>query len=855
VSLADYRRKRVLARTPEPKGGTTPQRSRHLDRGMFVIQKHDARRLHYDFRLEMEGVLRSWAIPRGPSLNPSEKRLAVMVEDHPFEYRNFEGIIPAGNYGAGSVIVWDRGEYLATDPPGDIARSVRAGKVDIELTGLKLNGGFILVRTGRSRQKPDDGRQWLLIKKRDAYATDADILAQRPRSVLSGLTNDEIRSSSKIIHRLSQQLNDAQVERFDRPLTEINFTPQLARLHHDPFDSDAWLFELKYDGVRVIAVRDGDVTQLRSRNAKDISERYPEIREAVQALPFERLVLDGEIVALDERDHPSFERLQRRIAMTDPAEIAHQALVHPVCCFLFDLLSFDRFDLRKLPLIRRKAMLSEMIRGDTILRYCDHVAGRGRSLFDAAAREGLEGIIAKRAASHYSGTRSADWLKIKCPRTTTAVIGGWTPPKGGRIRFGALLLGQYDPEGNLHYIGRAGSGFDEPTLRTIGDLIAPLATSTSPFRRGGSAPPRGSRFCRPELVCEIRYADLTSRGLLRHPTFIRMREEVAPMECHIPAPSNEQPVMLDEDWSSRRAQPTKGFVPTNTGKVFWPIEGYTKGDLIDYYRSVASWMLPYLKDRPVVLTRYPDGIEGKSFFQKDAPTFAPSWIRTVQIRSKESGRDISYFILEDAESLAYMANLGVIPIHIWSSRASNLEHPDWLLFDLDPKDAPTARTVSVARTLGAILRKLGLRPYVKTSGQRGIHVMVGLADVYTYEQARMFTELVARLVVSRISDISTLNREPGKRKGRIYIDYLQLGPGKTVAAPYAVRPLPGAPVSAPLKWTELAVTLEPARFNIRTMPRRLKRMRQDPFRGVLDNSQRLEPALAKLEKLVGDTAD
>lgn len=861
MALDTYHEKRSPERTPEPFGAPA-KASRRIDGGQFVVQKHSARRLHYDFRLEMEGVLRSWAVPKGPSLDPAQKHLAVMVEDHPLDYGNFEGIIPAGNYGAGAVIVWDRGTYRAVSPPGDVAASIRDGKVDVELHGYKLHGAFTMVRTrGMPKRGASDKENWLLIKKRDAWASTEDLPAMR--SVLSGLTVEEMAASAELAAEVERAVARFKLPRLAAPPTPRSFPLNLARLHREPFDSAAWLFEIKYDGVRVIAIRDGGERRLFGRSGAEITRRYPEVTLAFSRLPFDRFVIDGEIVVLDARGQASFHLLQRRIGITDTGEIERLAIEQPATCYAFDLLATAGYDLRGLKLEDRKSILAKMVRGDGILRYCDHIAERGREFYAAAAQAGLEGIVAKRREAKYQGRRTGDWLKIKCPRLGRFVIGGWTDPAGSRSAFGALLLGQYEDDGSLRFVGRAGTGFDSELLTSISRRLKSLAADRSPFRShraGEPTIPRGAHFCRPELVCEVQYAEWTAGGVLRHPAFIRIVEDANPRDCRLEyaAAKEEHAMTKPRAASEPRARAAKAapaerdqrtFQVTHPDKIFWPEEGYTKADLVGYYLTIAPWMLPYLKDRPVVLTRYPDGIKGKSFFQKDAPSFAPSWIRREKIYARDAHRWISYFILESAEAIAYMANLGVIPIHIWASRITHLEHPDWLLFDIDSKEADTATAIRVAHEVAAVLREIGMRPCVKTSGQMGIHVLVGLEAHYSYEQARLFSELAARAVVKRAPEHATLAR-PGSRQGRAYIDYLQLGQGKTIAAPFAVRPWPGAPVSAPLKWDELKPNLDPRKFNIKTMPPRMERLGHDPFLSELQDRQRLEPPLKRLEKLL-----
>ncbi len=876
MSLSKYRRKRSAENTPEPFGREVPTSSSATG-SSFVVQKHAARRLHYDFRLEMEGVLRSWAVPKGPSMNPADKHLAVAVEDHPLEYGDFEGVIPPGNYGAGSVIVWDRGVYEVIDPPGDAADAVRKGKIDIQLHGFKLSGAFTLVRTGGRRNgDPRDEKNWLLIKKRDQYATTHDVFEEHPRSVLSGLTIEELADAPATERKLADKLERKHLPELATKLKYSDFPLTLAKTVDEAFDNDKWLFELKYDGVRVLAIREGENTHLYARKGTDITNRYPEVVLALNSLALDRFVLDGEVVAPDERGRPSFQLLQRRMHVNDGRQIARLSLAVPVNYHVFDLLGFDRFDTRTLPLEERKRLLSELIHSDGPVRYCDHVIGRGKDFYAAVAEHELEGIVAKSRDAPYRGTRTGDWLKIKRPVTEQFVIGGYSDPDGTRTHFGALLLGQYESDGALRYTDKVGTGFNQDRLRKIHAMLTALAQPQSPFRKpaaGEPVPERNAHFVRPELVCKVRFTEWTDSGGIRQPSFVGMVENVDPRECIYDGPGalapppdsdDEEPAERNRSAAMKKSKgrgKTAAVQPiepkasvTNPEKIFWPGDGYTKGDLVAYYRAISKWMLPYLKDRPVMLTRWPDGIEGKMFYQKDAPAFAPSWIRTEKIYSEDSQREISYFILDSEEALAYVANLAAITIHMWSSRIPHLERPDWLLFDIDPKGSTTRHAVEVAREVANVLREVGLEPCLKTSGQMGLHLVVGLAPKYTYEQARMFAELVAQVVVNRRPEVATINRNPHTRKGRVYIDYLQLGHGKTIAATFSVRAVPRAPVSAPMTWKELKPSLDPGIYNIKTMPARMARMKRDPFLDAIEKHATLENALPHLESLLSGAA-
>jgi bifunctional non-homologous end joining protein LigD len=826
--LEEYRRKRDPERTPEPFGGPAPRGS-----SRFAVQKHAARRLHYDLRLEMDGVLKSWAVPKGPSFVPEEKRLAVHVEDHPVEYIDFEGTIPEGNYGAGAVIVWDRGTYKPLgdgDPREELAR----GRLELLFTGHKMRGVWALIRMSKSE------KDWLLFRKAQPGASATDLTERYPQSVISGLTIDEIRDVPARREALRRRVVGTGAPR--RAVAARTQRFMLAAAAERPFSSREWVFEIKYDGVRVLAARDGDRVDLYGRSGQRITSRYPEVAQALAALPADRFLLDGEIVALDDEGKPSFQRLQARMGLSAPGDVERGAAAVPVVAVLFDCLALEGHDLRRLPLLTRKELLAALVPPLGTARYADHVHGEGEAFYDAASEERLEGIVAKRAASTYAGGRSRDWIKIKCQRRQEFVIGGYTDPQGTRRHFGALHLGVYEAS-RLVYVAKVGTGFDEAGLEALWRALQPLRRPTAPFDAGTPAG-RGHHWVEPRLVCEIRFTEWTADGGVRHPTFLGLRTDKAPTAVRREAPVrlDEAPSRLDE----RPAESPRQVRLTNLDKVFWPDDGYTKGDLIAYYDAVAPLLLPYLRDRPLVLTRYPDGIPGKSFFQKDAPEFVPAWVRTEKIYSKDADRDVNHFIVNDAETLRYVANMATIPLHIWSARLGSLERPDWLVLDLDPKGAPFAHVVRVARRLHEILDELRLPNYVKTSGGSGLHLLVPLGAGYTHEQARNFARLLAHLAQDAEPDITTLSRPLRAREGKVYVDYVQNGHGRTIAAPFSLRPLPGAPASCPLRWEEVAPGLDPGRFTLATLPRRFAAAR-DPLRPVLRGSIDMAAAIARIE--------
>ncbi|HJU63065.1 MAG TPA: DNA ligase D [Candidatus Binatia bacterium] len=827
-----YRKKRDPERTPEPFGaGVTAPGSR------FVIQKHGARRLHYDLRLEMDGVLKSWAVPKGPSMRAEEKRLAVHVEDHPIDYADFEGVIPPDNYGAGAVIVWDRGRYRLVKP-GDPLEQLDRGKLELEFFGHKVRGVWTLVRMSKKE------KDWLLLKKADSFAGTEELTERYPRSVLSGLTLEEMADVPTKISELHEHLRKIKAPK--QTFSARSQPLMLATQQEQPFSRPEWIFEIKYDGVRVLAERKGDSVELYGRNGTEITNRYPEIKEALKRLAVERFVIDGEIVALDERGQPSFQKLQARMHLSNPRDIQQAMSAAPVEGIFFDCLAFEGHDLRSLGLLERKEILKRFLPPLGRARYSDHVEIAGKDFFEAASERRLEGILAKKANSRYTGGRSRDWVKIKCQQRQEFVIGGYTDPQGERGYFGALHLGLYQ-DNKLIYVSKVGTGFDTRSLKLIWEKMQPLARAKSPFEKK-SPTGRGNHWLEPALVCEVRYSGWTDDGGIRQPTFLGLRPDKKPEECRKEEP---EPLKVPELPLAAPAEnvPDKQVKFTNLKKIFWPDEGYTKEDLIQYYRTIAPLLLPYLKNRPLVLTRYPDGIAGKSFFQKDAPEFVPSWIRREKIYSKDTDRDIGYIIVDDLETLLYVINMGTIPLHLWSSRVDSLERPDWLVLDLDPKGAPFSHVVEVACAVHEILTELRLESFIKTSGASGLHILVPLGARYTHEQAKNFARLLAILGAESVPDISTIARPIAARRGKVYIDFGQNGYGVTIAAPFAVRPLRKATVSCPLLWQEVNARLDPSLFTIETVPPRFQKMK-DPMASILRKGMDLASALKQVEKMI-----
>ncbi len=839
--LEAYRKKRDPDRTPEPFGG------RRLTSGrLFVVQKHAARRLHYDLRLEMDGVLKSWAVPKGPSVHAEERRLAVHVEDHPVEYADFEGVIAPGNYGAGSVIVWDRGWYRSTKPE-DPLEQLRRGKVEVELFGYKLRGRWTLARMSGKES------EWLLLKKADVGAAGEELVDRYPQSVLSGLTVEEIADLPAHLAGIRAHLDALEAPR--REVTARSQPFMLASLGDRPPAERGWLFEIKFDGVRVLAARRGKAIELYGRSGQLITGRYPDLAQVLLALPVEDFVIDGEIVALDENGRPSFQRLQPRMALTDAREIEAATVRVPVDGVFFDCLALDGRDLRRLPLSERKTCLRMFVPPLGPVRYVDHVVEHGLAFLEAAAEQRLEGIVAKRAASVYAGGRSREWIKIKCQRRQEFVVGGYTDPQGSRGYFGALHIGFYD-EGRLVYVSKVGTGFDQAGLKSLWQKLQPLERPTPPFESGAIPTGRGHHWVEPKLVCEVLFTDWTNDGGIRHPTFLGLRTDKRPEDCRrerLPASGPDEmsvAVPPAPTLPVARDSMVKEVKLTNLKKVFWPAEGYTKGDLVAYYERVAPLLLPYLRERPLVLTRYPDGITGKSFYQKDAPEFAPAWVHTERVYSKDAGRDIDYFVVDDVESLRYVANSAAIPLHLWASRVDSPERPDWLVLDLDPKGAPFADVVKVAQALHRILDELELPSYPKTSGATGLHILIPLGARYSYDEVRTFARLLAVLGVEAEPAISTIARPIHARGGKVYIDFGQNGHGQTIVAPYSLRPLPEAPASCPLLWSEVTARLDPSRYTMVTLPKRFEKM-ADPLAPVLTGRIDMAAAIDGIERRLG----
>jgi bifunctional non-homologous end joining protein LigD len=844
MSLQTYHEKRAFSRTPEPRGHVERRRGNLR----FVVQKHEASRLHHDFRLEMDGVLKSWAVPKGPSLNPRERRLAMMVEDHPLDYRTFEGTIPEGNYGAGTVMVWDEGTYRPVEAVSRkeaeslLHDELDRGHLHFVLDGEKLHGQFSLIKLKRGAPNA-----WLLLKKSDDWASDAPV-TEEDRSALSG------RSMEEIAHDRSRKTKRGKTgtwkteKRAQRkivvpaaPKSEMphRVEPMLATLVEKPFERAGWLFEPKWDGYRAIAEVTTKRVELYSRNHKSFAERFGPIVESLRQLGHEA-VLDGEVVVVDKTGKSDFQLLQNY----------QKTGAGRLCYYVFDLLYLDGRDLRLLPLSRRKELLAKIIKDLPGIFLSEHIDERGVAFFHAAEERGLEGIMAKNGNSAYrEGARSDNWLKIKTRRRQEAVIGGFTEPRRSRKDLGALILGVYEGA-DLVYIGHAGGGFDTAGLTDMRAKLQPLVQRACPF---GTKPKTNApvHWVEPQLVCEVAFQEWTKDGVMRMPIFLGLREDkpARSVRREKPKPVSD---LFSKNGLKQTARPkrTASALPTVTHpeKVYWPDEGYTKADLVAYYREVASVMLPYLRDRPQSLHRHPNGIKGSSFFQKDVTRQKPpDWVQTILVESDSRKGQIRYLLCQDEATLIYLANLGCIEMNPWNSRVQALDNPDYLMIDLDPEAIPFARVIETAKAVHKLLDGIGAECWCKTSGKRGLHIFVPLGAHYDYDQAAQFAQIVANLVHQQHPDFTSVVRSPSQRQGCVYLDYLQNRRAQTVVAPYSVRPVAGAPVSTPLRWAEVKKGLDPTAFNMKTLPRRLEKV-GDLWKPVLGQGIDLAACLEQLAR-------
>lgn len=793
MTLKTYRKKRAFDETSEPKGAKSSKNTSLLH---FVIQKHDARRLHYDFRLEYKGVLLSWAIPKEPSEDTSVKRLAIQVEDHPLEYRHFEGTIPEGNYGAGTVEIWDKGTYTShgqTEKKAiekEIAAGLAKGHLEFTLDGERLHGTFNLVKLKNSEK----GNEWLFIKGKDTYTNSAPTPKTAKESV-------------------------------KKKSTLKNVKPMLATLVDKPFNDKDWIFEIKWDGYRALAYLDGKNVNLVSRNEKSFNERYSTLVSELKNLNT-NAVLDGEIVVQNKQGRADFQSMQNY------QRTGEGTLIY----YVFDLLSINGKDLRQEPLIKRKEILKEFLSEGKHphIVYNDHIVEKGTEFFKKASEKDLEGIIGKYALSTYEERRSTNWVKIKHSKRQEFLIGGFTQPKGGRKNFGALLIGIH--KGNdLIYTGHVGGGFDTKLLEEISKKLTPLIQAKCPFKNEPKTNTPAT-WVKPKMICEVSYAEWTSEGILRQPIFQGLRSDKSPDEV-----TREMPKQVTTSIKKKVAE----F--TNQDKIYYPKEKYTKGDVLGYYEKIAPFILPYLKDRPIVMRRYPNGINSDSFVQKDLIAH-PDWIETYPVQHE--GKVVNYLSINNAKSLLYAVNLGSIEIHAFNTTYENLEHPTFCVIDLDPENISFDAVVEAAQVVHEILESVGIASFCKTSGATGLHIYIPLHEKYTIEQSHQFAKLVAYLANQQLPKTTSIERMPSARQKRVYLDFGQNNRGQTLVSAYSLRAKEGATVSTPLDWKEVKKGLDPKDFNIKTIFKRIEK-KGDLFKGVLGKGVNLGKALEKLEAISG----
>jgi bifunctional non-homologous end joining protein LigD len=902
MGLREYRKKRDFTKTREPRG---KKAVRH-DGLQFVIQKHVASHLHYDFRLELEGVLKSWAVPKGPDLDPSQKRLAMQVEDHPLEYGSFEGIIPKGEYGGGTVMLWDQGTW---EPLEDPKKGYREGHLKFQLHGKKLQGGWMLVRKGGKHAAADE-RHWFLFKERDQYAgAKRPIVESKPLSVVSGRDLDEIAkqanrvwgpngeiskngrakdktakknrrgsgSSSKKSAQTNHPLVGAPTKKSSADRAVIAETlkrmggtkrvlpskasVQLATLTKDAPDGNDWIHEIKFDGYRMLCRVDGDKVRFISRNGLDWTAKFPELAAAAQNLSVASAILDGEVVVMQPDGTTSFQALQNAFQTAHTADFQF---------YVFDLLYLNGYDLREATIEDRKARLKEILpaEADQPFKYSEHVVGNGAKFFAEAARLHLEGIISKRLGRPYTAGRGIDWLKVKCSLQEEFVIGGFTTPTGSRQHFGALLLGYYDTDKKLIYAGRVGTGFDDRTLADLHAKMKRLVRPKSAFANlsGNTGQARGVTWLEPELVAQIVFSNWTNDRQLRHPSFQGLREDKAAKEImrddpvsaptvhsarkaakmpkEKPSPKSSKQIRAGLSSTADQAPDIAGVHLSHPDKVLYPEDKITKLDLAKYYEQVASWMLPHVKNRLLSLVRCPAGSGQKCFFQKHPGDGTSAELRRFEVTEKRTTEE--YLAVENLAGLISLVQMGVLEIHTWGSQADQIDKPDRLIFDLDPDPSVDwPHVITAAKEVRLLLEELGLVSFLKTTGGKGLHIVVPIQRRIGWHEAKAFCHAVADFLVAAAPDRYIATMSKAARKGKIFVDYLRNDRGATAIAPYSTRARTGATVSVPIGWEELNGRLKSDHFTIQNLPQRLSKLKNNPWAEIFEIKQSITAAMMR----------
>jgi len=910
MGLREYRRKRDFTKTREPRG----KRSVRHNELRFVIQKHAASHLHYDFRLELDGVLKSWAIPKGPDLDPSQKRLAMQVEDHPLEYGDFEGIIPKGEYGGGTVMLWDKGTW---EPLEDPKKGYREGHLKFRLHGKKLKGNWMLVRKGGKRAAVGE-RHWFLFKERDQYCgTKRAVIESKPLSVVSGRDLKEIDEQADRIwgpqgerSRVGQAKGSARTKRSPKGFRDATasvdrngiagvkrsrhmaahqmtapnrnalakslkslgaikaalpakVSVQFATLAKGAPGGDDWLHEIKFDGYRMLCRIDSGEVRFISRNGNDWTSKFPELVQAASVLPVSNAILDGEVVVMLPDGTTSFQALQNAFQSGNVAAFQF---------YVFDLLYLNGYDIQAIAIEDRKSLLKKILSDllDKSLKYSEHVVGHGANVFAEAARLHLEGIISKRLGRPYAPGRGLDWLKVKCSLREEFVIGGFTSPSGSRGHFGALLLGYYDSDKKLIYAGRVGTGFDERMLATLSVKFKKLVQKESPFANlsGTTGQARGVTWLEPKLVAQVEFSNWTNDRQLRHPSFQGLREDKAakvvvrndPLSPSAIRSISQDATMPTSKRSSKikhasraeaavspvtvKASDIAGVHLSHPEKVLYPDQGITKYDLACYYAQAASWMLPHIENRLLSLVRCPAGSGQKCFFQKHPSEGTSDHLRRFKVTEKRATKE--YLALYDLAGLISLVQMGVLEIHTWCSQADQFEKPDRLIFDLDP--GPTVdwpHVVTAAKEVRLLLEELDLKSFLKTTGGKGLHIVVPIQRCVSWKDAKAFCRSIADSLVAAAPNRYIATMSKVARKGKIYVDYLRNDRGATAIAPYSTRARAGATVSVPIDWKELSGSLKSDHFTIQNLPKRISRLKKDPWGDIFQVKQSITASMTR----------
>ena len=814
--LPEYEAKRDFAVTPEPAPGALEP---HAEPG-FVVHKHDATRLHYDVRLEMDGALASWSVPKGPSYDPSVKRLAIQTEDHPLEYGSFEWRIPDGEYGAGDSLIWDNGACDSV-PPGQLSEQRKKGHIVVELRGHKLQGQWHLVRThGGAPGKS----QWLMFKAKDGKENPSwDVIAERPESVVSG----------RVVTRGPERSGKLRAPRAAPDAILRGYLPPMLATLVDEAPPGRWHAEVKYDGYRALCALSNGRVAMWTRNALDLAGRFPRVAGALGRLVVGDAVIDGEVCVLDPDGVPRFELIQ-------------QGLADEAVLFAFDLLRLDGEDLRGRPFEERRDLLRSVLsNAPPELRLSEQVPGEIGAALQSMRRRGLEGLILKAPGSRYEKGRSRAWLKLKAQANQELAVVGWTPGKGNASgSLGALLLAVADGKGGFEFAGKVGTGFSSKQRKELRKQLEEDARDTPPARDAPRL--RDARWAEPRLVAQVRFTEWTHDGKLRHPAFQGLRADKKPEECvrerpaALPGNAKKAPAAPRDPppAPARRPAPGPEQKLTNPGRLLYPKERITKEEVAAYYEAVAPALLPALKDRPLTLVHWNQGIEKQSWFQQDVAAMAEDWMQTVETPARTRRKPVRHLVADGPRTLRWLAQNSVLEIHAWHSRAQSLTQPDWVVFDLDPAEGESiGQALEVAAVLHGMFERLGLPSVPKTTGRRGLHILVPLAKGHTYEDSEAFALQVGETVAKQLKNV-TLERSLSARKGRLYFDCMQNAYGKTVIAPYSLRGVAGAPVSTPLRWSEVKPGLDPQAFNLRTLPERLRRL-GDLFAPALTQGVRL----------------